>query len=109
MNDVPGGPDGRPEPSKDFVQGKPATYGGQAPKADWRQYAKVFVWVVVAVLAAAFLLLNKEQVTINFVFFSASVPLFVALMVAGVLGILLGGSSVWWTARRRRRAATAAD
>ena len=38
MNDVPGGPDGRPEPSKDFVQGKPATYGGQAPKADWRQY-----------------------------------------------------------------------
>lgn len=105
MTDVPGGPDGRAEPRRDFEQGKPAAYGGQAPKADWRMYARITGWLIVAILATAFLLKNKNPVTVDFVFFEATVPTFVALIVSGVLGFLLGGSLMWWTARRKRKAA----
>lgn len=43
MADVPGGKNGTPEPDKDMVQGKPQAIGGQAPRADWRRYARITV------------------------------------------------------------------
>lgn len=107
MNDVPAGKDGAPVPRSEVVEGKPAgTYGGEAPPADWRQWARITVWVIVAAGAAVFILTNREQVTINFVFFTQQVPLFVALVLALVLGILLGGSAMFWW---RRRAAKKAE
>lgn len=104
MSEVPGGPDGRPEPQGAFIQGKPRP-AGQPPEANWRLYAKVFIWVVLAVIALLFVLRNSQPVPIDFVFFKVNAPLFVALIVALLLGMLLGGTGAWWSARRRRKAA----
>lgn len=104
MNDVPGGPDGRPEPASAAVQGKPRPVG-QPPEANWRLYARIFIWVVVAVIAVLFVVRNSQSVPINFVFFEVNAPLFVALIVALLLGMLLGGTGAWWSARRRRKEA----
>lgn len=108
MNEIPGGPNGLPQPAGDFAQGKPRPVG-TPPEANWRLYAKVLIWVVVAVITILFLVLNTDSVTIHFVFFTVSVPTFIALLVALILGMLLGGTGAWWSARRKRKAAPLAD
>lgn len=104
MTEVPGGPDGRPEPQGAFVQGKPQPVG-KPPEANWRLYARIFVWAVLAVIALLFVVRNRQSVPINFVFFEVTAPLFVALLVALLLGMLLGGTGAWWSARRKRKEA----
>lgn len=108
MNHIPAGPDGAPEPGRDVVEGKPGVYGGQAPPANWRQWARIVIWVIVAAIAAAFILKNNQSVTIDFVFFAANVPLFVALLLALLLGIILGATAMFGWQRRRAKAAAAA-
>lgn len=77
--------------------------GGKPPKADWRRYARFTVWGVVAVYVALLLLQNSQQTTVNFVFFSIEVPLFVALALMLVLGLALGSSLVWFMQRRKAK------
>ena len=58
------------------------------------EYAPQLILLVVLIVFAA---VNTRRVRIDFVFTSARVPLFVALLVAAVLGAAIG-----WFARRRR-------
>jgi len=55
---------------------------------------KTLLYVVVAVITTVFLLINSQTVEVNFLFATAEVPLFVALAVALVLGVLLALGAV---------------
>jgi len=46
--------------------------------------------IVLLVLAALFIAVNFQKVTIDFVVGSAEAPLVVALLISGLLGFLLG-------------------
>ncbi len=63
--------------------------------------AKRVVFVVVLAYLVALVAMNTDEVRVNFVFFDAKTPLVVALVLAGVLGAILG-----WAlsiARKRRK------
>lgn len=98
--DAPGGKDGARVPARD-TQGKPNVITGEAPKPDWRRYARFTVWAVLAILVGIFLVTNNEPVPINFLIFQATTPLWVALLGVLIVGMILGWMASWW--RRRRR------
>ncbi|HKJ35679.1 MAG TPA: LapA family protein [Solirubrobacterales bacterium] len=60
----------------------------------WRFYVASFC----IVLALVFVLQNTDSTNINFLFAEGSMPLFFALLIALVLGMLIG----WLTPRVRR-------
>jgi uncharacterized integral membrane protein len=87
--------------------GKDADRFGRPEKANWRQYAKFGLWIVLALIALTFVFGNSEEVAVNFLFQTATVPLYVALLIALVLGIAIGGGGVWFLGRRKAKAAKA--
>lgn len=103
MGQVPGGKDGEGIPGADLTQGKPGTVSGEPAPANWRQWARITLWVVVAGLIVLFLLGNREPTQIDFVFFSATASLWIVLLAMVLLGAILGWTASWWWRRRRRR------
>ena len=55
-----------------------------------RSNAKLIVAAIAAVLAILFVIVNTNQVKINFIFFKVTAPLLVALIVAMLLGFIVG-------------------
>ena len=55
-----------------------------------RGNAKLVVALIAAVLAIVFVIINTNQVEINFIFFKVTAPLLVALLVAILLGFIIG-------------------
>ena len=55
-----------------------------------RSNAKLIVAVLAAVLAIVFVIVNTNQVEINFIFFKVTAPLLIALIVAMLLGFIVG-------------------
>ncbi len=55
-----------------------------------RGNAKLVVAAVAAVLAIVFVIINTNQVEINFLFFKVTAPLLVALIVSMLLGFIVG-------------------
>ena len=51
---------------------------------------RFWVAVVAIVLAAIFLIQNSQKVTVDFIFSSTETPLIFALLIAGVLGFVIG-------------------
>jgi uncharacterized integral membrane protein len=47
-------------------------------------------WVVLAVIAALFVVLNSDKSKISFIAFSANLPLWVLVVVSLILGFLIG-------------------
>lgn len=47
-------------------------------------------WIVLAVIAALFVVLNSDKSKISFIAFSANLPLWVLVIVSLVLGFLIG-------------------
>lgn len=47
-------------------------------------------WVILAVIAALFVVLNSDKSKISFIAFSANLPLWVLVIVSLVLGFLIG-------------------
>ncbi len=80
---------------------------GRPEKANWRQYAKFGLWVVLGLLALTFVFGNSEEVEVNFLFQTSVVPLYVALLISLVLGLLIGSIGVWMLGRRKAKAAKA--
>ena len=58
---------------------------------------------IVAIVAVIFIVQNNEKRNIEFLFFDANTPVWVALVVAIAIGILLDRLIVrWWRKRRTR-------
>jgi uncharacterized integral membrane protein len=75
---------------------EPSAVTGRQPsrKPNVGRGLKTLLYVVVAVITTAFLLINSQTVEVNFLFATVEVPLFVALAVALVLGVLLALGAV---------------
>lgn len=65
----------------------------QSKEPNWKRRA----FVAIGAVLALFMLLNLQEVEVNFIFGSAQLPLVFALLVAAALGALVG-----WAAPRLR-------
>jgi uncharacterized integral membrane protein len=65
--------------------------------------AGLIVSGIVAIAALIFILQNSEQQEVTFLFFSATVPLSVVIIVSMVLGAILGWFLAYMRRRRKRR------
>jgi uncharacterized integral membrane protein len=75
--------------------------------ADRRLITRLLVAVAVVVLAILFVVQNNERVEMSFVFFTVTTRLWVGLVVALVLGAVLGqAAEALWERRKRRKAAS---
>jgi uncharacterized integral membrane protein len=74
---------------------------------DRRLVTRVVIGVVVVILAILFVVQNSDRVQTTFVFFDVTTRLWVGLVVALVLGALLGQVvEALWDRRKRRKAAS---
>jgi len=72
---------------------------------DLRLIARLLVAAAVVVLAVLFVMQNSDRVKTSFVFFDVTTRLWVGLLVALVLGALLGqAAEVLWERRKKRKA-----
>jgi len=60
---------------------------------------KFWLLLGISVFAVIFILLNSQEVKIKFVFFTVHAPLFSALALSTILGLIIG----WGVARSRSR------
>lgn len=74
-------------------------------KTPWTAYIKPAIWTLVAIYVIAFVFLNREIVTINFIFFQASVPLIFVLVGLALIGAALCAGVMVMTRRRANKAA----
>jgi len=77
-----------------------------------RGFAKAIILVPLALIAIAFAIGNRGNVSVSFDPFSSEAPgyaietpLFIVVFVALILGVLLGGIATWFGQGRYRRAA----
>ena len=77
------------------MQGAPESQAGGRSGPSWRAWA----FGVVGVILIVFILLNSQEVEIDFIVGTATAPLIFALAIAGVLGFAVG----WLAPRVRRR------
>ncbi|UJA19550.1 LapA family protein [Thermoleophilia bacterium SCSIO 60948] len=61
--------------------------------------AQFWVGIAALVLLVVFVIQNFQEVTVDFLFTTTQTPLVIALVIAGVLGALIG----WLVPRVRRR------
>jgi uncharacterized integral membrane protein len=72
---------------------------------DLRLIARLLVAVAAVVLAIVFVAQNGDRVETSFVFFDVTTRVWVGLLVALVLGALLGqAAEAMWERRKKRRA-----
>jgi uncharacterized integral membrane protein len=73
--------------------------------ADTRMVVRLVVAVVAVVLAVLFIVQNNDKVETSFIFFDVTARVWVGLLVALVLGALLGQAvEALWERRKKRRA-----
>jgi uncharacterized integral membrane protein len=74
---------------------------------DTRMVVRLGVAVVAVVLAALFVVQNNDKVETSFIFFDVTARAWVGLLVALVLGALLGqAGEALWERRKKRRASS---
>jgi uncharacterized integral membrane protein len=74
---------------------------------DLRLITRLLVAAAMVVLAILFVVQNNDRVEMSFVFFTVTTRLWVGLLVALVLGALLGqAAEALWARRKRRKAAS---
>jgi uncharacterized integral membrane protein len=52
--------------------------------------ARFYIWIAVIVIAAVFILQNTQHVDVKFFFSTTNIPLIFALLLAAVLGFIIG-------------------
>ena len=73
--------------------------------ADTRMVVRLVIAVVAVVLAVLFVVQNNDKVETSFIFFDVTARVWVGLLVALVLGALLGQAvEALWERRKKRRA-----
>jgi len=60
------------------------------PQRGHRRSARFYVWVAVIVVTAIFILQNTQKVEVKFFFSTTTLPLIFALLLAAVLGFIIG-------------------
>lgn len=102
---------GRPHPGAGGADAGAPTerevFGTAPPARSMTRYIRPTIIGILAVYAVAILLLNRAPTQINFVFFSATLPLIVALLVMLVLGAIVGAGAAMYRSRNKRKAAAA--
>ena len=79
--------------------------GESSDGPDLRLITRLLVAAAVVVLAILFVAQNSDRVETSFVFFDVTTRVWVGLLVALVLGALLGqAAEVLWERRKKRRA-----
>jgi uncharacterized integral membrane protein len=74
---------------------------------DLRLIIRLSVAVAAVVLAILFIVQNNDRVEMSFVFFDVTARLWVGLLVALVLGALLGqAAEMMWDRRKKRKASS---
>ncbi len=63
---------------------------GLQPQRGHRRSARFYIWVAVIVVTAIFILQNTQKVKVEFFFSTTSLPLIFALLLAAVLGFIIG-------------------
>ncbi|MFI0432594.1 MAG: lipopolysaccharide assembly protein LapA domain-containing protein [Candidatus Nanopelagicales bacterium] len=79
-------------------------YGRNPSARKMTAYIKPTLWGILIVYVVLFLLMNRDSTQINFVFFEATAPLVVALLVVFVIGLLVGGGLIMFRSRRDQKA-----
>ena len=68
----------------------------QVKKSSWRQWALG----VAVLLVVIFIAQNSQKVKVKFLFVDTTTPLIFALLIAAVLGAVIGYAAPWFAARR---------
>ena len=88
-------------------EGSDVPLGESSDGPDRRLITRLVVGIVVVVLAILFVVQNSDRVETTFVFFDVTTRLWVGLVVALILGALLGQAvEALWARRKRRKAAS---
>jgi uncharacterized integral membrane protein len=75
-----------------------------APEGDkTRISAGLVLWLLVVVITVIFIVQNTDHATIDFLFWSGDVAIWIAIVIALVLGALLDRLGGYFVRRRRRR------
>ena len=76
----------------------------ESSEPDRRLVMRLVVGAVVVILAILFVVQNNDKVEMSFVFFTVTTRLWVGLLVALVLGALLGqAAEALWERRKKRK------
>lgn len=120
-----GGSGSRPTPGQPGAAGRPPTgkplsaahssaraSGGPgepvAHTTSWTAYIKPALWALLLLYVVLFVFLNRGIVEINFLFFTAQVPLIFVLLGVGVIGAVLSTATGIWIRHRDAKKAKAA-
>lgn len=78
----------------------------------FRKILNGLIWIPLAVIFIAFAVANRHLVTVSFDPFNArdpsvavTLPLFIAIILVAILGVIAGGAATWFGQRHWRRAA----
>ena len=75
-----------------------------AAEADKRRVsAGLILWLLVIAIAVIFVLQNTRHATITFLFWDGDVAIWIAIVIALVLGALIDRLGSWYLRRRKRR------
>ncbi len=78
-------------------------YGRNPSARSMTSYIKPTLWGILIVYVVLFLVMNRDATEINFLFFQATVPLVIALLVIFVIGLLVGGGLIMFRSRRDKQ------
>ena len=78
-----------------------------APEASKsRISAGLILWLLVIAIAVVFIFQNTRHATITFLFWDGDVAIWIAIVIALVLGALIDRLGTWYLRRRKRQQAT---
>lgn len=83
-------------------EAKVEVFGKRPSSRSMFRYIRPTLWGLLLVYLLIFLLVNRQQVPVNFVFFQVEAPLVVALLVSHIIGIVVGGGLLMLKGRRDR-------
>ena len=76
---------------------------GAAESERSRVSAGLILWLLVIAIAVIFIFQNTRHATITFLFWDGDVAIWIAIVIALVLGALIDRLGSWYLRRRRRR------